>query len=391
MLVNRHLGRFAGVAAAWLVLACSGAPGEPDGSAPVADASPDAVADSDPPPMVSAQRPPQQVGSILPYGLTERVDNTACVIERPGPDGTIALPSLLSETGCYTDLVAKTPAPGLVAFTINSTLWTDGAFKRRFFALPPGTTIGYTDVGAWVLPVGTILMKEFILEAVEGDPSSRFVMETRFLVRVSETRWRGYSFKWNGAGDDAELLSGENVHEYEVTEAGGAVRTHSHLFPSRTQCLRCHSARAGGALGPSTAQMNRDHDYGGVVDNQLRAYEHVGLFSERLPSPVGLMPALTDPTDETASLEDRARSWLHANCAHCHQPEGSAVSSTLFIHWDTELIDTNACSRIEPGDSVASSLTSEMTLGNMPPIGTFVPDPRAQVVFDWVDSLTTCP
>lgn len=357
--------------------------------APADDGAADALIDVAPP--IIGSRPPQQVETLRPYGLTERVDNTDCLIERPGPEGTILLPSLLSETGCYADLLAKTPAPGLVAFDINSTLWTDGAFKRRFVALPPDTTIGFTDTGAWDMPLGTIMMKEFILEAVEGDESSRFVMETRFMVRVTATRWRGYSFQWNSEGTDAELLSGENVHEYEVTMSDGGTRMHAHLFPSRTQCLRCHSARAGGVLGPSTAQMNRDFDYGGVVDNQLRSFEHAGMFSERLPGPVGLMPVLPDPTDETATVEARARSWLHANCAHCHQPEGSAVSSTLFIHWDTELIDTNACSRIEPGDSVSSSLTAEMTLGNMPPIGTFFADPRAQVVLDWVDSLTTCP
>jgi mono/diheme cytochrome c family protein len=268
-------------------------------------------------------------------------------------------------------------------------------YKRRFIALPPDSKIGFREVGAWDLPVGAILMKEFILEAIEGDETSRVVLETRFFLRATATRWRGYSYQWNEEGTEALLVgSAGKIDTYDVRTQDGEVRGHEHLFPGRTQCLQCHSARAGGVLGLQTPQMNRYMDYrpfGGRVDQQLRTLEHVGVFREALPLPAADLQRMPVPGDLSAPVEQRARAFLHANCSHCHNPNGSAVSSTLFVSWETPLSETNACMRIAPGDTDGSVLTQQMTLGNMPPIGTLIPDPRRRAVFEWVSSLTTCP
>ena len=40
----------------------------------------------------------------------------------------------------------------------------------------------------------------------------------------------------------------------------------------------CHSRAANFVLGLTEVQMNKDHDYGGVRDNQLRTLEHLGVF-----------------------------------------------------------------------------------------------------------------
>jgi hypothetical protein len=117
---------------------------------------------------------------------------------------------------------------------------------------------------------------------------------------------------------------------------------------------------------------------------------------------------MVDPSDTTASVEDRARAYLHANCAHCHRDNGSATTSTLWIPWENLLEDTNACIgresggtpgdscesldiRIVPGDSTGSLIRCVMEAGDMPPVGTYLPDPTRQVVFDWIDSLSSCP
>src|SRR3546814_9677172 len=43
------------------------------------------------------------------------------------------------------------------------------------------------------------------------------------------------------------------------------------------------------------------------------------------------MPRWDDPA--TGTLEQRARAYLDVNCAHCHNPQGSASNSGLFLRW----------------------------------------------------------
>ena len=65
--------------------------------------------------------------------------------------------------------------------------------------------------------------------------------------------------------------------EYEVHDAAGAHKQTWH-YPSRTECMVCHSRAANYVLGLTEAQMNKVHDYGKVSANQLRTLEHIGLF-----------------------------------------------------------------------------------------------------------------
>ena len=75
-------------------------------------------------------------------------------------------------------------------------------------------------------------------------------------------------------------------------------------------------------LGPSTRQMNKEHDYGGRSANQLRTLDHLGLFTKPLPKDPESLPRLADPRDPSADLDQRARAYLHANCVHCHRHKG---------------------------------------------------------------------
>lgn len=331
---------------------------------------------------------PASVGP-QPYGLEQLVYNTSCQIETVNDDGTVSIAPTLADTGCYADLAAKKPIDSLVPFDINVSLWSDGATKRRYFALPPGTRVGFTETGAWEFPKGTVLMKEFILAREAGNPDSRFVMETRFFVSRTGT-WRGYSYEWNESGTDGALLANKKIGAYEVQGPEGP-RTHRHLFPSRQQCLRCHPKDAGTVLGLHTPQMNRTHTYPNATDNQLRTLEHIDVFTaelSKMPEELGVLP---NPEDPGLDLETRARSLLHADCAHCHQPQGSAVSSNLDLRFDSPLVDTAICAYVEPGNPAASSLWQEMESGDMPPIASELLDPRAEIVKDWIASMTSCP
>lgn len=110
------------------------------------------------------------------------------------------------------------------------------------------------------------------------------------------------------------------------------------FYPSRQDCVTCHNTQAGGVLGPNTRQLNRDLLFpGGVTDNQLRAWNHVGLFDEG-PSEAAIpgMDQLAHHDDGSATLEHRARSYLDSNCAYCHRPGG--VQALWDARYDTPFL-----------------------------------------------------
>lgn len=241
------------------------------------------------------------------------------------PAGGAMLPSLLSETGCFADLSMRRFARGVISYGVNAPLWSDGADKERGLSLPPGQRIRYSESGAWSLPVGSVLIKTFLLD---GRP-----LETRFLMRGSD-RWRGVTYRWRPDGSDAELLT------MGLTEPVGN-RTWS--YPSRTDCLTCHTEASGQVLGIQTGQLNRVHDvYGtGRTHNQIDLLARLGIV-EDVPAEAAQLPRWPEPSDQAAPLGVRARAYLTANCAHCHQPGGVAVGTT-DLRFDKKLTDTRAC------------------------------------------------
>jgi mono/diheme cytochrome c family protein len=97
-------------------------------------------------------------------------------------------------------------------------------------------------------------------------------------------------------------------------------------YPSRQDCLTCHTANAGFVLGVKTRQLNRDFAYSAGIDNELRAWNHIGLFDTNLDDgAIKGFSSLARVDDKSRTLEDRARSYLDANCAHCHRPKGTVA------------------------------------------------------------------
>jgi mono/diheme cytochrome c family protein len=118
------------------------------------------------------------------------------------------------------------------------------------------------------------------------------------------------------------------LHEdISIKTATGEPRRQTWYYPSRKDCLTCHTAGAGGVLGVKTRQLNREITYpAGVTDNELRSWSHIGLFDQEIPiNELDNIPTLAASDDTTRSLEDRARSYLDANCSHCHHPGGTVA------------------------------------------------------------------
>jgi glucose/arabinose dehydrogenase len=199
-------------------------------------------------------------------------------------------PGLLSQTGAFADLSKLDASRELTPYDVASPLWSDGARKQRWVAAPGPAVFAESD--AWRFPQGTVFVKHF-----ERDGRR---LETRFLVVGEEVY--GLTYRWREDQKDAELLAGNGPEQ----GPGGW------SFPGRDDCLRCHTPQSGWVLGGRTRQLNKG--------DQLAAWRKAGLVT--IPEKA-VLESLADPGDATAPLESRVRSYIDANCMHCHVPNGN--------------------------------------------------------------------
>jgi hypothetical protein len=156
--------------------------------------------------------------------------------------------------------------------------------------------------------------------------------------------------------------------------------------------------------------LNGDQTYAetGVTDDQLRALNRLGLFNPAFDkSALTNFEKLSALTNLSASLQQRSRSYLDANCAQCHQPGGTGI--TFDARYDTPLPQQNltnypaaislgldqACI-VKGADIWRSTLYQRMNTTNdaikMPPLARLLIDTNAVQVFaDWINSLPGTP
>ena len=312
----------------------------------------------------------------------------------PGSGGQF--PQRLSETGLFNNLATLQPAAGVVPYQPNAPFWSDGAAKRRWIAVP-GTTmpITFSATGNWAFPVGTVTVKHFdITLAVPAGKVKR--LETRVFINTADDGWQGYTYRWNDAGTDAVLLPGGDSVELQVADGSGGSRNQNYEFPSRAQCLECHTSATGRVLGLRTAQLN-----GGGSGNQLDALNKAGYFDRDIGSPAQYT-ALPDPFG-AAPLAQRARAYLETNCSQCHQPGGPTPvnmdlrASTVIAQTQTVGVTGvgesvgGATVRIATGSKQTSLVWTRMNTGTdgerMPPLSTHVIDAAGvTLIGEWIDA-----
>jgi uncharacterized repeat protein (TIGR03806 family) len=296
-------------------------------------------------------------------------------LSQPPPD----FPKTLTELGV---LVGDEPTAGVRPYEVNAPLWSDGADKERFLRVPEGQRIGFSERGRWAFPEGTVVAKTFFL-TVAG---TKRLLETRIIRKKAEL-WEAASYVWDEAGREAELAL-----EGATLELGEGTRW---TVPSWRQCRDCHTDAAGFVLGIETAQIHRG--------TQLETWSEEGLFEAALEK-VADLPALADPYDASqASVEERARAYLHANCAQCHLPGGPG-NATIDLRWSTPLEETRlfepahqgklgkADFIVKKGVPEESTLVQRMGLrgkpGAMPPLATEKVDaPAVTLLTEWVKGL----
>ncbi len=329
--------------------------------------------------------------------------------ENPASRPVESFPTKLSETGLFSKLPSLKPAAGVYAYTIRSEMWQDGAATQRLIAIPDLASLDQHPItdqrlgfreGEWRFPDRTVLAKTLSMPvylSANASATEPRKLETQVLQLV-DGFWQAYSFIWNEAGTDAELSDGKGSDTRLVVtdnHVPGGRRELNWHFASRAECLLCHNQLYGTINGFTPEQL------GGESKSQLHELIQLGLVRERA-QPV--RKVLTDPHDTNASLSDRARSYLHANCAHCHhQGGGGATVFDLYHHLPlarTKLIDLEPAQGhfdlddarvVAPGDPYRSVLLYRMAKqgnGRMPHLGSSKLDPLGvKLIQEWISDM----
>ncbi|WP_345278373.1 NPCBM/NEW2 domain-containing protein, partial [Litoribaculum gwangyangense] len=321
-------------------------------------------------------------------------------------------PQKLSDLNVFSDLQSLTPVDGIIPYDVNSPLWSDGAKKKRWIALPNDGThntaseqITFESEENWSFPPGTVTIKHFELPTDENDPSKITKLETRFLVFTEDNQAYGLTYKWNEAQTDAFLIGiDEQVSQnYIVKKRDGSIINQTWDFPTRSQCMQCHTSVAGYSLGLKTRQLNKNFTYPstGIQSNQLETWNHLNMFTQDIGSTQDL-PASANILSELASSEMKVRSFLDSNCAYCHRPngvEGAFDGRALTALYDQGLIDTDVVSHaslpgykiVKPQDHANSMLymrDNSTSNDKMPPIGrNLVDEDYINALIGWIDGL----
>jgi hypothetical protein len=306
--------------------------------------------------------------SCQPYRLCDPVDDAAVG----------ELPERLSATGLYAGQEGESLAPDVRSFRPRFELWSDGATKRRWIWLPPGTPIDTSDMDAWQFPVGTKLWKEFTRDGVR--------VETRLLERLPRG-WIGLAYLWQKDGSDAIAAP------YGAIDPLGT----PHNVPASNECVACHGGRSSFVLGFSAVQLAEPAEPDSLNLDELVRLELVS----RAPTSAPRVPG-----NET---EQAALGYLHANCSHCHntsRPNRSGsrcfdseddVDFSLRAGEAPAVAETNAyrtatevCfERGRPGSSRMIELVSQRgRFRQMPPLATEVVDTAAVALLRrWIEQM----
>ncbi|MCG8600752.1 MAG: PQQ-dependent sugar dehydrogenase [Verrucomicrobiales bacterium] len=303
------------------------------------------------------------------------------LVKNPVPDRSSGFPRKLSETGLFSDLPSGAPADGVYAFDINGEMWADGATANRWVAIPGRGRIEAKRGPFATVPENTVLAKTLSREGRK--------IETQ-LLHYADKLWQGYSYRWNEKQTDAELVKAGR----ETVDIAGRPWT----FSARSECIRCHNIGSDYRLAFHPGQLNRD--------GQLERFQKLGLINDMFVKKAETEPAAL-VTDLNAPVDLRARTWLAANCAHCHRRRGGG-SVTIKMDLATTLEDSDLlappekgnfgipdAALISPGDPYRSvlyyrSVTSG--IGHMPMIGARTPDPTGtRLLHDWIIALEEKP
>ena len=346
-------------------------------------------------------------------GAADATDEDAATYD---PSARVTVPTMLSQLGLFAGGPGAggqlAPAAGNVGYDLSTPLFSDYALKQRTVRVPPGAKAHYDATAVLDFPVGTIFSKTFAFAADLRAPDQAVrVVETRILVR-QPSGWEAWPYVWSADQADAKLAPGGRVLPVSFVDASGGAVSFGYLVPSKNQCEECHHVldpqgqHVMVPIGPKARYLHHARDYGGVVEDQLAHLAALGWL-DGLPAPAAIprAPDAFDPSDGT--LEARARAYLDINCAHCHNPRGTAgVTSQLFLDAASATpLNLGVCKRpgsggsdlggkfdVVPGSHTQSILwfrLSSTESGKMMPLlgRTLEHTAGAALIADWIDAM----
>ncbi len=319
-------------------------------------------------------------------------------------------------TGAMKDLE---PATGVLPYKPASELFSDYAHKKRFVWMPQGVSATYDgDDNALSFPVGTVLIKNFFFPEVLPSHTKKMI-ETRLLIKVSEeitadqgtpnSGWKYYDYIWNDDDTDATLETGGQGTFIPISFVeNGVTKSTTYKTPAYTECATCHKINRNQTgeivipIGVKPQNLNYVFDYGTSQRNQLQKWQSVGYLDNTVPANIN---STVDWTDTSKPLLLRARSYIDANCAHCHREGGHCDYVAMRFNFSNPDLNTfGVCmtplfnvgdaypyvisagnfDHSELGYRINSTEASEM----MPFIGrTLVHQEGVQVIKDWINSI----
>ena len=257
------------------------------------------------------------------YWVCDEVDASA----------TAHVPQRLSETGLYANIATGELSPGVLGYTPQFPLWSDGAEKQRWILLPVGQQIDTSNPDEWLFPAGTKVWKEFSVGGAR--------VETRLLEKrgPTDSDWVSLAYAWRPDDQDA------------IAAPLGELDSHrtDHDVPAAGECVACHGGRRSFVLGFSAVQLAPSAATGQI--------DLAGLVERRL---LTSLPA-SGPVVPGNAVEAAALGYLHANCSHCHNPTRPTHSGARCFEPDKDLDFTLAVGQL---DDVASTSTYRTVIGD---------------------------
>lgn len=243
-------------------------------------------------------------------------------------------PKLLSAYAFFSGELKKlSPAAGVYPYAINTPLFSNYAQKARFIYLPQGKRMQFKENGPFSFETGAVLIKNFFYQENEqSENSPRRILETRLLIK-EEKGWKPLNYVWNDQQTDAELnYVGKNIPVRWINHKG-ETKNVDYVVPNLNQCNNCHNRdNTISPIGMTAAQLNQRYLALQKSINQLDYFKQEGLLNNfTTAAQYDPMPVWNNVTN--ASVEQRAKAYLDANCAHCHSAQGSAKNSGLYLDY----------------------------------------------------------
>ncbi len=306
------------------------------------------------------------------------------------------------------DLKNLEPNPTLLPYDLTTGLFSNYAEKQRLIYFPVGSEAAYINNEQETIdfPDGTIIIKTFFYyNDLRDESKGKRVLETRLLIRKAGV-WEAADYIWNEEQTEAyHEIAGKQV-PVEWIHFDGSKRSTLYAIPNDNECKGCHELGDEMVLiGPKARMLNKDYTYKRKPENQLQKWEALGLLSN-LP-PIDQIPKTALFEDSNASLELKARTYLDINCAHCHNSNGPANNTGMFLDFEqTDSLTLGTCKppvaagggtgglsyALVPGDpenSIMIYRLNSLELDvSMPELGrSVIHEEGLQLLTDWVDSL----